>query len=390
MQAIPKKKRVLFVGPYPPPYAGPEMAMKTLLESSLKDKFLISFFNTNVRSSNAEKGKFDLILIKAFFLFIFRLLFIIATKKPELVYYFVTATRLGWLGKDIWCIFIARLFGAKIVIHLRAGHFKNNYQNCNLIEQKIIRFACSFVALGLVQAKCLRKQFEGLIEDHKIVAVYNAIDTDKYQNEKIDSYNPNMILFLGHLSFAKGYCDILKVIPTVIQRFPNIKFVFAGSIIRNERNVFHNQITGQHILFEDPKECYKKYLLEGNKENYTYLGMVNEQEKINLLKRCNFLLLPSYSEGFSMAVLEALTLGKPVLCTPVGALGEIVQNEVNGLIVPPGDIKSLEQAVCRLLSDQQLRNKIAATNYYYSRDHFSKNLIGDQIASIFDEVIGIH
>ena len=56
-----KKPKILFIGPYPPPYSGPEMGMKLFLESSLKDEFQIFFLKTNVHKSNAQKGKFDFI-----------------------------------------------------------------------------------------------------------------------------------------------------------------------------------------------------------------------------------------------------------------------------------------------------------------------------------------
>lgn len=60
------KKRILFVGPYPPPYSGPDVAMKTLLKSKLKDRFDIHHLNTNIRTSNAERGKLDLSVFTAF------------------------------------------------------------------------------------------------------------------------------------------------------------------------------------------------------------------------------------------------------------------------------------------------------------------------------------
>ena len=60
--------KVLFIGPYPPPYAGPEISMKYLLESPLSQRFDVSFLNTNVRKSNAKKGNIDIFLVWAFFL----------------------------------------------------------------------------------------------------------------------------------------------------------------------------------------------------------------------------------------------------------------------------------------------------------------------------------
>ncbi len=381
------KQKILFIGPYPPPYAGPEMAMKTLLESPLAQEFDISFLKTNVRTSNAQKGKIDFSLVGAFFSFIFRLLFMMLSEKPRFVYYFVTATRLGWLGRDIWCILISKIMGAKVVIHMRAGHFRHNFRTFRKIEKKIIRFACSHVSLGIVQAEKLKDQFEGLIAGHKIVSIYNAIDCGKYQNPDLYDYQSDVILFLGHLSFAKGYCDLLKAIPKIAEKHPGVRFCFAGTKIKQERNVHYEQTTGSAIATEDPDECYERFVSGTCEKNHICLGNIGEGEKIKWLKRANFLVLPSYSEGFSMSVLEAVTMGKPVICTRVGALGEIVKDEIHGLLIRPGNIQELEQAIDRLLSDSDLRNRIAENNHAYALQTFSKEIISRQLSDCFNQLL---
>lgn len=383
-----KKPKVLFIGPYPPPFSGPDMAMRTLLESSLSERFSIFFLNTNIRQSNSQRGKVDFAAIMAFFSFIFSLVYLAVVRKPKLVYYFVTATKIGWLGRDIWCIFISKLLVGKIVIHMRAGHFKRSLESCNTLEEAVIRFACALVSMGIVQSKTLRDQFEGLIKDHKIVEIYNAVDTEKYSNELPYAYDPNIILFLGHLSFAKGYCDILRAIPKIAEKYPAVRFYFAGTKLANERNIYYNQLTGQRIVFEDPDECYDKYIRNVYEENYKYFGVVDEAEKIGLFRKCNLLVLPSYSEGLSMAILEAFSMAKPVVCTAVGALGEIVQNGVNGFVVPPGDIERLVRRVLTLLSDSELRNRIALHNKLYARQTFDTKIIANKLADCFEKLLG--
>lgn len=382
------KQRILFVGPYPPPHAGPEMAMKTLLESPMRERFDISFLNTNFRKSSARRGMVDFLLIQAFFRFVWQLSCLLMTKRPRIVYYFVTATILGWLGRDIWCIFLSRLFGAKVVLHMRAGHFHGIYKDAHPLHQGVIKFACSLVSLGIVQGPSLQDQFQSLIADDKIVDVYNAIDTDKYCNPDALKYNHDLILFLGHLTFAKGYCDLLKVLPNIARLHPNLCFCFAGvKKIGNERNIRYNQITGERIVFEDPEDCYQRYIKGRWDNNYRYLGVVDEKKKIELLQECNFLILPSYSEGFSMAVLEALSMGKPVVCTPVGALGDIIKNREHGLLANPGDLKQLEKNILILLNDNKLRDRIALNNHAYVRQQFSVDTISQIIGDHFERTM---
>ena len=65
-----KKSKVLFVGPTPPPYSGPELSMQQFLESeTLNEAFDISFLKTNFRSDNTKKGKLDFSMLSNFFVF---------------------------------------------------------------------------------------------------------------------------------------------------------------------------------------------------------------------------------------------------------------------------------------------------------------------------------
>ena len=373
------KLKVLVIGPYPPPYSGPENSMKALLDSSFSERFDVTFLKTNVRTSNDARGRMDSTLVLAFFKFIYRLLLAIFINRPKAAYYYVTATRTGWLGRDVWCILICRALGVPVVAHMRAGHFKRNYNRMSAFERAIIRFACRRVSCGLVQAETLKEQFRGLMKEERIHVVYNSIDTKTYMNEDVTDYSRDTVFFLGHLSHAKGYCDLLAAMPVMTKRHPQVRFLFAGDKIKIERNVFFNEVTGERIVFDDPDECYEKYIRPDLEENHVYLGLIDEEEKMRVFKECNFLVLPSYSEGFSMSVLEALSMGKPVICTPVGALKEIVRDGENGYLVDPGDVNSLVDRMDKLISDEETRNRMAAHNYEYAREKFDIESIVKQI-----------
>ena len=59
-----------------------------------------------------------------------------------------------------------------------------------------------------------------------------------------------------------------------------------------------------------------------------------------------------------MSVLEGLSYGLAVITTPVGAHLEVIEPEVSGLLVPPGDIPALAEALVRVIEDENLRNRL--------------------------------
>jgi len=328
------KPKVLFIGPYPPPYSGPEMGMKLFLESSLQQSFEIIYLKTNVRDSNVNKGRFDHHMILAFFRFIFQLIFKILRHRPIVAYYPNTPAQLGWIGRDIWCLFICRFFRVKTIIHLRGANLKPNFKIFNPLAKKLVILACRSVSLALVQAECLRDQFEKMAPEERIAVLYNALDSNEYDNDNLDDFDSNQILFMGHMTKAKGYCDLVRAIPIVAKRFPNVRFYFAGTLRKGERGIFFDQSTGNPLKYEDPFKVQDSILSGKYKDNYINLGIVHGQDKKRLLKKTNIFVLPSYSEGFSRAVLEAMSMGKPIVCTPVGAHTEVVQDGINGFVVP--------------------------------------------------------
>ena len=382
-----KKLKVLFIGPYPPPYAGPELGMKLFLDSFLKDEFQIFFLKTNVRKSNATKGRVDFTLFLAFFRFIFSLLYMIFRYRPALAYYPVTATQVGWIGRDVWCLAICRILRVKCVIHLRGSHFRLNYEQFHRLVRWLVRWSCKTVSTSIVQAERLRKQFEGLIPNDRIKVLYQAINPSKYDNPDLDNYQRGKILFLGHLTKAKGYIDLLRCMESVVANCPEAHFYFAGAIFKGEPNVFFNEYTGDPLVYEDPYIMREEIQSGPLNEHYHELGIISGDDLMEHLRSSDIFVLPSYSEGFSRALLEAMCVGKPVVCTPVGAHCEVINNVVHGLLVQPGNVAELVNCICRLLEDRKLRDKIAHTNYRRAREDFGIVSIAKQFSIILGNCI---
>lgn len=379
-----KKTKVLFVGPLPPPYSGPELSTKQLLESDLKDHFNIIFQNTNVRKDNSKKGTIDLSALLSVFTFNFNLFKILLFKRPKVAYHLVTPTEIGWLGRDIWFIFQCKLFGVKRIIHFRGSHFDINYKTFRSFSKSLIKMACKLVDAAVVQSKCLRNQFKGLVRDDKVYVIPNTVDDIFKSLDRSQIAKTPQVLFFGHLTKAKGYTDIVKVIPKVADQFPDVQFLFCGNIKRGEPGVKYNQLTKERINYEDPFEVENEILNSKYKHNYKNLGIVSGDQKLNLIKQSWVFLLPSYSEGFSRSVLESMAAGLPVVTTPVGANKDVIKHDENGILINPGDLKAMESSLIQMLGDEKLRHRLAMNAKTTFSNDFQELRVVDKYVNLFN------
>ena len=379
-------EKLLFIGPIPPPLSGPELSMQEFLNSKLlNEKYNINFLKTNFRKKNSNKGKFGISMIFNFFKYFIRLIKILISKKPHLVYYPITPTMIGWVGRDIWTILISKVFGCKVLIHLRGSHFSLNFEEFNKLVKILVAFSLKKVDHAIVQANCLRNQFEPNINPKNVSVLYQSMNFELFKPFKSKTNSKINILTVGHMTNAKGFNDVIKVIPKVAQKYPNVIFNFAGELRTGERGVFFNQFSGKRLKYEDPVKAERQIMNSKFSKNYKNLGLINGAVKSKIFNQCDIFLSASYSEGFSRSLLEAMAFAKPIVFTPVGAHREVYSIN-NGNFFEPGNISMLENAILNLIEDIN-REKIGKSNRIYAKSNFNVEKICLDFSKIINKVI---
>ncbi len=370
------KRKVLIIGPLPPPYAGPEIVTKNLIGSiELNDIFKVEVLNTTVRKKNSEKGKVGIRIFVAYFLYIFRLLKLLTLDRPMLIFYLPTsATPIGW-ARDGTTIFLSVLFRRRLAILMQGGHFRFFYDNSNKFFKILLKWLLNRCDRIFVQADRLKFQFEGIVSTDRLKVFYNFISKkfiSEFHSHKRNNKSTLNLLFVGHLTTAKGYCDLLKVLPTLT----GVQYLIMGSK-GNTRNVKFNQSTSESLVYEDPEAIFENYISKNGLETSVKFlgGTVKGEDKLNVFKEADIFVLPSYSEGFSTAILEAMASGLPVIATNVGAAPEIIENGVNGYIVEPGDIDSLSARIQQLIDNEELRMKMGDINSRLCEEKYNTDVV---------------
>lgn len=99
-------------------------------------------------------------------------------------------------------------------------------------------------------------------------------------------------------------------------------------------------------------------------------GFVPHDELHELYRRASMLVLPSFGEGFGVVAMEAMSHGVPVIATTAGGLGWVVDDDVSGIVVTPGDVEGLRSAIVRLRDDPELRRRLGEGGRRRARERF--------------------
>lgn len=380
---------VLCAVPTPPPYSGPEIVGQCLLGSSLGEAYEIIHVRTSVGWANREKGRITIGSLRALCGIWLELVSKSFRYRPQVVLIFLSQNLTGFM-RDAVLIATARAFGARIVAQIHGSNFANFYHHAGRLGRRLIRRVLSKISIIVLLAERFRGQMEGLIPPDRIRILYNGIDAGAVNSDdhaRLRSDKTLTVLYVGHLSIAKGFGDVLEAAPQVLETVPGLKFVFVGEWLNQENNIHYDE-AGQRLggHHQSVREQWL-HLVHRYNGRLQHLGVLGRTELTGVLEAADIFVLPSYSEGMPMAVLEAMAVGLPLVVTPVGALPEILEDRVNAIFIRPGDVEALVQAILTLASYPCLRRQMGRANQELAKTRFSLDRMARGLAEIFEECL---
>ncbi|HEY9612923.1 glycosyltransferase family 4 protein [Allocoleopsis sp.] len=175
----------------------------------------------------------------------------------------------------------------------------------------------------------------------QVVVLPNPVEIPENVPERSNSHKKINIVFLGRIGKRKGVFDLLEAYAKVApEQRKKSELILAGI----------GQVEQANHLAE------RLYL----KEHVAFAGWVDSAKRSELLSQADVFLLPSYNEGLPMALLEAMSWGLPVITTPVGGIPEVITHNETGLLVNPGDVQQLAEALQSLIENESLRLELGS------------------------------
>lgn len=187
------------------------------------------------------------------------------------------------------------------------------------------------------------------IPNEKVELIYNAIDTYSQQNNKQRDW------LIDKFSLPKD-----KVICTAVGRLVAIKghdvLIKAAQLIAKTNDNIHILIVGEGKFRPELEKQIQQAQLE---KAVTLAGYQDRETVLPIVKSSDVFIMPSRYEGTPIALLEAASLGVPIIASNTGGIPELVKHEQHALLVTPNDPASLANAIIKLANDKSLATQLS-------------------------------
>lgn len=263
---------------------------------------------------------------------------------------------------------LAKALGRKVVLHIHASRFKDFYTEASPRRQRSILRTLRRADVLVVLSESWRRWFESIgVEPDRIRVLRNITAYPVLRPELKQPDGRLHLLFMGEIGPRKGVFDILLAIADHKDEFSDRLLLSIGGN-RNE---------------EELLDTIRRYGLE---EIVKFEGWVGGDKKIELLNRADVFILPSYNEGLPISILEAMSYGHPIIATPVGGIPEVVETDVNGVLVEPGNHEQIYRAIKKYIDQPDLIEKEGAESTRRATPHLPTSVL-HHLRTIYEQLL---
>lgn len=348
---------VLMLGTSPDAKGGISSVVATLREGGLFDRARVRYLSTHVGTGHIDKlVQFGRAVLNTFWA--------LCSGRVALLHAHVSSNASFW--RKALLLGMARLFRVPTIFHLHSGAFDEFAIDGGWLRSWCVRHTLQRSDIVIVLSNRWRAWVQEFAPRSTVRVLANSVSVPHAAPPRdSDGTSGGRVLYLGLISEAKGTFDLLKA------------WVRFGA-----------EVQGWRLAVGGNGEV-ERFLAEANElgvgGGIDFLGWVSGADKVRELSAADIFVLPSYREGMPVSILEAMAYGVAVIATPVGGVPDMLEPDVHGLVVQPGDIAALSQALVRLASSAPLRLKLASAAREHVSRHYATETIVQQLCELYRE-----
>lgn len=231
---------------------------------------------------------------------------------------------------------LAGLCGVPFILHIHGSEFEHFYNSSHGVTRYLIKRTLEKSTNVIVLSEYWRRFVDNIVRAN--VTIIENFVPDQYGSVAINQDRAGM-LFLGVIGERKGAFDLIQAVSRIPVAERRFKLFMAGN--------------GEVARAKEMVEAL------GVADCVEVIGWVDGERKESLIESCGVFILPSHNEGLPIAILEAMNAGMAIITCPVGGIPEVIESEHNGILIEPGDIDSLAEAIRQIAKNADERTRLA-------------------------------
>lgn len=253
---------------------------------------------------------------------------------------------------------------------------------------EIEKFCARFTDLILTQSHedWLTAQNKGLCPPHKVRHLNNGVDSRSFCRDRLDSLSQQqlrqslgipdsanlLIGTIGRITRKKGFAYLVDAVAKLVPQFPNLHVLIIGHELKTDPEPFETELIQQAIDL-------------GIRDHITFTGF--RSDIAELLGLLDVFTLPTYfHEGLPRSILEAMSMGLPIVTTDIRGCREAVIPNQNGFIVPPRNSEALAEALATLLADSTLRQTFGQASRQRVEAEFDEHFVFQRLVEAYQDL----
>jgi len=234
--------------------------------------------------------------------------------------------------------------------------------------------ADKIIAVSNELGEDIKRQYK--TPEEKLVVIPNGIDINKFKpmpvedlREKWNLTDEKVIVSVGAINKQKGFHLLLKILPDILQK-KKVKLVIVG--------------TGPYLQ-ELKVMAMKLDILV----NVIFTGRVSEEDLPKYYNLADVCVFPTLRiEGLPLVVPEAMACEKTVIASKIGGIPTVIEDNSDGILIEPGNLKELQEKILKVLRDEKLARKLGRNARKKVVERFSLDRMVEETIKVYEEVLG--
>ncbi|OGD63387.1 hypothetical protein A2160_02810 [Candidatus Beckwithbacteria bacterium RBG_13_42_9] len=216
-----------------------------------------------------------------------------------------------------------------------------------------------------ISKKTAQKLVENGVNNKKITVIPCGVSKEWFNN-KFSKFKEPTLCVISRLLTYKRIEDVIKALANLKKEFPKLRLIIIG---------------------EGPQERVLQRLIEqfGLKSRVKFYRQVPEEKLIRLLSKSHLFIHPSIIEGFGIVLVEAAAAGTPFVAAKIPTSEILAKKLKSGIVIDPGDIRSLDLAINKYLTNKKSYKEKQLNGLKFARD-FTWDKLVEQTAKVYEKI----